>query len=495
MTIGDGSTVESLRSHAVPAWFDDAKLGIFVHWGLYSVPGWAPTGRSLTDVVGEVAEDVDVSDPESFARLERTVEERLGGPPFAFNPYAEWYRNTMAIDDSPTARHHAEAWGNRPYESFAEDFTSGIADWDPGAWADLFGRTGARYVVLTTKHHDGYLLWPSRHRNPHRAGWQSERDLVGELATAVDDAGVRMGLYYSGGLDWTFGGCPIRKLSELVPAIPQSVNYAHYADAHWRELIERYEPWILWNDIGYPRVADHLQLFADYYERCPEGLINDRFAGLTARTDVPDDVHWDFRTPEYRTFADTTDYKWESTRGIGRSFGYNSQETDEPLLSTTELVHLLVDVVSKNGNLLLNVGPTGTGTIPELQAARLEELGTWLDRNGEAIFETRPWMVAEADTSSGTGVRFTARRDALYATVLGGAEAGPVDIRSVQLRDNARVHLLNGRDVRWQRTDEGGTRIHVEAPLSGPAYVLRIEPVGAAEPLPARPDRTRGADR
>ena len=161
-------------------------------------------------------------------------------------------------------------------------------------------------------------------------------------------------------------------------AIPQSDEYGRYADAHWRELIERYEPAVLWNDIGYPVAGGSPQLFADYYDAHPDGVVNNRFdfLGVAGGT-----AHADFTTPEYAQMDDITEAKWEACRGIGHSFGLNRNAPDDDLLSVDALVHLLVDIVSKNGNLLLNVGPAADGRIPHAQAERL--LGPRLVAQGE----------------------------------------------------------------------------------------------------------------
>src|SRR6266436_2886487 len=172
-------TWESLMRHQAPAWFQDAKLGIFIHWGLYSVPAWAPPSGEL-------------------GKVDRTKW-------FYQNPYAEWYLNSIRLKESATYKHHVETYGaDFDYYRFAETFNKQVQQWRPDTWADLFQKTGARYVVLTTKHHDGFTLWPSRVPNPKRpAGLQVKRDLVGEFTTAVRGKGLKMGLYYSGGLDWT----------------------------------------------------------------------------------------------------------------------------------------------------------------------------------------------------------------------------------------------------------------------------------------------------
>ena len=328
---------------------------------------------------------------------------------FTKNPYAEWYLNTLRIENSPTYQHHAKTYGtNFDYYKFAEVFAERVQKWDPNTWAALFKKTGARYVVLTTKHHDGFTLWPSRVKNPNRPGVSISRDLVGDVATAVRDQGMKMGLYYSGGLDWTFTDEPIRNMGDLMKRVPQSEEYASYADAHWRELIERYKPAILWNDISYPKAGKLQAIFSDYYNTVPDGVINNRFG-------VP---FSDFTTPEYAKYDKITEKKWESCRGLGFSFGYNQLEGPEQVIAPEKLIALLVDIVSKNGNLLLNIGPRPDGSISDIQLDRLQRLGEWLAINGEGLFESEPWTMPAAKTPEGAEIRFTRKKGSLYAFFL-----------------------------------------------------------------------------
>lgn len=449
--------IAAVLQHQAPTWWRDAKLGIFVHWGPYSVPAFAPTGASITELAKQ--------------GMERA---------FAANPYAEWYWNTLAFPDSATRRHHDATYGaDFPYERFGERFRAATRDWDARPWARLFARAGARYVVLTTKHHDGFLLWPSAHANPHVPEWRSERDLVGDLASAVRAQGLRMGLYYSGGIDWPFEGRPIRDLAGLVKAIPQGAEYARYADAHWRELIARYAPSVLWNDIGYPKAAEPLRLMADYYAQVPDGVVNNRFTtfGYTA-----EERHHDFTTPEYAVLAEASEQPFETCRGIGNSFGWNRMERDTDLLSVEALVHLLVDVVAKNGNLLLNVGPTGDGSIPWAQAERLLALGGWLDVHGEAIFGTRPWRhAAAAKSADGREVRFTCTAGALYALVLGASTPETLRIPGLRVAEGARIEALGRRGALAFANGAEGVEIDPPAPgSSAPAFALRVTPLSGA---------------
>lgn len=451
-------TLESLRKHQVPEWFQDAKLGIFIHWGLYSVPGWAPLTGELTAVIAK----------EGWKSW------------FAKNPYAEWCLNSIRIKGSLSYQYHVKTYGeNFSYDDFVPLFNEATKNWDPNDWADLFKKAGARYVVLTTKHHDGFLLWPSEHPNPKKENYFAERDIVGELTQAVRARSMRMGLYYSGGLDWTFNDTAIRDLMDLLTTIPQDPEYVEYVNNHWRELIERYEPSILWGDIGYPAAANLKELFAYYYNKVPDGVINDRFLQFDPKTLVKltSNEHFDFTTPEYSSYDKIAKEKWECVRGLGYSFGYNRNEGPKSILSFKELVCLLVDVVSKNGNLLLGVGPMANGAIPDLQRKRLLELGQWLEINGEAIFGTRPWGEAEGISDGGIAVRFTQKRETLYATLLARSKRSQITIKSLYAERDTTVHLL-GEDeaLSWKQDGNDLTITLPKNLMEFPAYAFKITP-------------------
>ncbi len=295
-------------------------------------------------------------------------------------------------------------------------------------------------------------------------------------------AGMRFGTYYSGGLDWTFGGLPITDFASMLAAIPQTGEYLEYADAHWRELIDRYEPCVLWNDIGYPAAADLDTLFGSYFDRVPDGVVNNRFDWVRQSAGQ---IHADFVTPEYSTHG-APGRKWESTRGIGTSFGFNREEGDDDYLSADDLVRMLVDVTAHGGNVLLNVGPSGDGTIPFVQARRLLAVGWWLQVNGAAVYDTRPWDRTDGKTADGLDVRFTAGDGAMYAIVLGTPRSSRVELLDVRADDGATVELLGRVDqLSWTRTDNG---IAVELPgrpPPGPAITLRVSPATAVAPAPA----------
>ena len=433
-------TLESLDKHPLPAWYADAKLGIFVHWGLYSVPGWAPLAHAEHD----------------FANQDYIVN----------NPYAEWYYNVMRIPGSPTQKYQEEHYKGAGYYDFTSTFDEQSAKWSPDAWAKTFHDAGAKYVVLTTKHHDGFALWPTAVVNPNQKNLHSKRDIVGDLTASVNKAGLKMGLYYSGGYDWTFSRGPIEIEKDYEAVKPQSHAYGTYADAQAEELIARYHPAVLWNDIDWPKSGNAMKVEADYYNAVPDGVVDDRF-GIK---------HADFTSPEYAKLDHISEKKWEECRGLGRSFGYNRAEGEGETIAPQELITLLVDIVSKNGNLLLDVGPEADGTIPAVQMDRLTQLGAWLKQNGEAIYGTTPWTRAEGKTAEGTDLRFTRKGSKLYAILLAKPTGSEVTLTGVAASPGSHVRLLGGSNsLKWSAS---GKDLKVQLPQSLPgkyAYVLELE--------------------
>ena len=423
----------------LPAWFTEAKLGIFIHWGAYSVPAWAePTGA-----LGAVPDD----------------------EWFAHNPYAEWYANTIRIAGSPAAEHHRDTYHDAPYDDFLDAWTADR--FDPTAWAELFAAAGASYVVPTTKHHDGIALWDAPAtgtRNTVRRG--PRRDLIAPIADAVRAVGLRFGVYYSGGLDWHVTDYPaLRSGREVSEVRPRDAAYNAYAMLHVRDLIERYRPDVLWNDIEWPDAGKRTggwslhELFADYYSAVPDGVVNDRWG-------IP---YADYKTSEYEHgLENESAAAWENCRGIGFSFGFNQIEDERQILTGAELARHLTDVVSRGGRLLLNVGPTAAGEIPAIQQRSLRSLGRWMDQLGDLLGSSRPVDPAVATPSDDPWIRWLETDDQLVGfvdrigeTTLAGrlpvVEDGPVELRGAV----GRATSVDGR-----------IEVVVEEITDGPAAVL-----------------------
>ena len=459
-----------------PKWHQDAKLGIFIHWGIFTIPAFAPRGDgNINDIVRENPND-------GWARL----------------PYTEWYPNSIRFPGTPAAEHHRATYGDRSYWSFREEFDAASQAFDAATWADLFQEAGAKYAVFVTKHHDGYCLWPTEVSNPHKPGWHSKRDFVGELATAVRERGLTFGTYYSGGLDWTFRHHPIGTFGDLMACVPYEDDFRSYALAHYRELIDRYDTAVLWNDIAYPNEGDREALFAEYRKKNSQGAINDRWlanqqlftamrepaaraalnaaiaerwASGAATEAMPDSGLGDYRTPEYSSELEFGDRNWEACRGMDTSFGYNAQAQPEDFLGAEDLIRSFVDIVAYGGNLLLNVGPRADGSVPDHQQALLRTLGAWLKTNGAAIYGTRRTAVPAGVASDGTPYRVTASENALHVLFFGRPSASTVTLPNVRGATAA------------NRPDGGGVRLDGSAPVTltfetqfgdGPVHVVTL---------------------
>ena len=378
----------SALARPIPTWYTDARFGVFIHYGPYSVPAWA-------EPLGELG----------------TIDEEAW---FARNPYAEWYWNSLRIEGSPTAIRHQRLYGDAPYDDFLDAWHA--ERFDAQELMALIADAGAGYVVPTTKHHDGIALWDapgSGTRNTVKRG--PRRDFITELAEATSETDVRFGVYYSGGLDWGFATHPpIRNEVDLHRNRPVDDGYAKYAHEQLRDLIDRYRPAVLFNDIDWPDAGKvrgpHglFELLQHYRKVCPEGVVNDRWG--IAFSDV--------EVSEYQWHGNAESQPvWENTRGIGYSFGYNEAEDASHSLSPAAAVRLLVDTVSRGGNLLLNIGPRADGSLPEVQRQVLVGLATWMADGRSAIRGGGPVSKPDDHRSDEPWIRWLKSPDGLFVVV------------------------------------------------------------------------------
>jgi len=341
---------ESLNTRGIPSWFKDAKFGIFIHWGVYAVPSYAPV-------------------------LENSGES-----------YAEWYWYRINEGNKNFRAFHDKNYGSSfQYPQFESQFTASM--FDPKQWADVFKRSGAKYVVLTSKHHEGYCLWNSAEadRDWGRA-WNAvtgtpHRDLLGDLTNAVRDAGLKMGYYYS--------------LYEWFNPLWQSDKprfVSEHMTPQFKDLVTKYRPSVIFSD-GEWELSDTQwhspELLAWLFNDSPvarEVVVDDRWGSNTREKNSG----CTYATSEYGSGM-SADVVWEENRGIGHSYGYNRNERLDDYKSSHDLILMLIDVVSRGGNLLLDIGPTADGRIPVIMQQRLIDIGNWLTTNGEAIYETRAW--------------------------------------------------------------------------------------------------------
>lgn len=325
----------SLDSRPMPPWFAEARFGVFICWGPYSVPAWAPKGQ-----------------------------------------YAEWYGFQMRKAGSPTAKFHERVYGSVEefrYERFAPMLTGEM--WDPDQWADLFARAGARYVVLAANYHDGFCLWPSSYSK----GWNSadvgpKRDVLGELSAAVRKRGLKMGIYYS--------------LYEWFHPLWLSDRKRYVAEhfhPQFKEVVTRYKPSLIFAD-GEWEADDKLwrseELLAWLFNDSPvrdEVAVNDRWGNSRGR-------HGSFYESEYGGGNMSPKHPWQEDRGMGRSYGYNRNEGIFEYDSPADMIRMMTRCAGGGGNYLICVGPAADGRIPVIMQERLVQIGQWLAANGESIY-------------------------------------------------------------------------------------------------------------
>jgi alpha-L-fucosidase len=395
-----------------------------------------------------------------------------------YDKYAEWYWRKM---DQPgkVQKHfkdfHSRTYGpNFRYQDFASMFKAEL--FNPEKWAELFKESGAKYVVLTSKHHEGFTLWPSAQSwNWNSVDVGPHRDLCGDLTNAVKNAGLHMGFYYSL-YEWYN---PVY-LNDL----PAYVN--EHMIPQMKDLVNRYKPDILWTDGEWDKPSKEWkseEFLAWLYNESPAKnniVVNDRWGSETRSK------HGGIYTTEYGLVGDkegienTVPHPWEECRGIGTSFGYNRTEGLADYSTSEQLIRLLVSTVAAGGNLLLDIGPAADGTIPVIMQQRLMEMGKWLKTNGEAIYGTRSFIKSKKDEGinpeTNKTIFFTQKNNVVYI-ICPDWPKNEIILRGVTSTDKIKVSML-GTDNPVSVKNSGGNLI-ITPPRLTPddnqfAYVFRV---------------------
>lgn len=425
---------ESLDKRPIPQWFTDAKFGIFIHWGIYSVPAWAPAN-----------EDIGI-----------------------YAKYAEWYwmRINGGADPNPQKTdvnklfidYHNKTWGKDfKYQDFAPLWKA--EQFEPENWAQIFKNAGAKYVILTSKHHEGFTLWPSE----QSWNWNSmdigpHRDLVGDLCKAVKADGLHFGLYYSL-YEW---------FNPLYHSDPDAYVNQHVIP-QLKDIVTRYQPDILYPDGEWDHPSSLWQsekFLAWLYNESPvkeSVVVNDRWGSDTRSK------HGGYYSSEYgiteggQKAENMSAHPWEEIRGIGTSFGYNRVEDLSNYLSSEELIHLLIKVVADGGNLCLNIGPTADGLIPVIMQQRLMDMGNWLKINGEGIYGTKA-VSGIKELSGNKNIYLTSKGNELFV-ICTQWPAKPVQING--LKKAGKVTLLGSISKVNSKFNNG--KLVIEPPAINPA--------------------------
>ncbi len=460
-------TWESLDTRAVPSWYKDAKFGIFIHWGVYSVPGWCSKGN-----------------------------------------YAEWYQYGLQTTDTARMRYHKEKFGNQTYYQLADQFKAEL--FKPAEWAKLFEQSGAKYIVLTSKHHDGYCLWPSKDANRtwgfpwNAADVGPKRDLIGDLFKEVRKTSVHAGMYYSL-YEW------FNPLWKKDPS--------QYAQQHmWpqmKELINNYQPEVFWTDGDWDaseNVWKSKEFLAWLYNESP---VKDKIVTIDRWGSGVRFKHGMVYSPEYQPELQFEDHYWEESRGMGYSYGYNREEDAWDYNSTQSLIIHLIDKVSRGGNFLLDIGPDEHGKIPPIMQERLLQIGEWMNINGEAIYNTTRWKTASqwsegrrdyTDRGGDVMLKLTVNPDpgfavkevfytynektnTLYAIFPRYPDNRKITLNNIELPKGTNVTFLSTHEKVIWAIDGNDTQIalpgynpnKIKAPY---AYVLKIENFGKYIPKP-----------
>jgi alpha-L-fucosidase len=467
---------ESLRNYETPDWFKDAKFGIFIHWGVYSVPAFG----------------------------------------------SEWYPRLMYQEGSEEYKHEIATHGPLSkfgYKDFIPLFTA--EHFNAEQWATLFQESGAKYVVPVFEHHDGFAMYDSGLSDWTVAKMGPHRDVYGELAKALRARGLRLGasshriehdFFMDGGRKMdsdvnnpeyaAFYG-PAHVWLESKSSLLEDWTYLSnaYLDdwlARDAEIVEKYNPDIMYFDwwIGQPNARRYVAKFAGFYynRAASQGkvpVINYKLSAMEEHSGVLD--------IERGQLAGIRSLYWQTDTSISiKSWGYIVNDTYK---SAETMVHQLIDIVSKNGNLLVNVGPRSDGTIPKQVQTTLQDIGSWLKMNGEAIYGTRPWIkFGEGPTEIVQGpfhdtdikpftpqdFRFTTKGNALYAIELAWPDSGDAVIHSLDQAALGSSQIasvtLFGYDgnLSYEQKSDG---VHIRLPAQRPgkyAYCFKFD----LEPIP-----------
>lgn len=398
-------------------WWRDAKFGMFIHWGPYAVPAGEYQGKEIEGV-------------------------------------GEWIMNSAQI---PVEE----------YEKFSAQFNP--TEYDADKWVEIAKNAGMKYIVITSKHHDGFALWDSEVSEYDVMDFAPiKRDLLAELKAACEKHGVKLCFYHSI-MDWHHPDAQAPHYPDYNTDEKENPNFQRYVDNYLfpqvTELVEKYDPYVMWFDGEWIPEWTHengVRMYTHLRKLNPDLIINNRVdkgrQGMQGMNDSSEDYVGDFGTPEQEILEGTSEFDWEACMTMNDSWGY--KKSDDNWKSKEMLIHNLVDVTAKGGNYLLNIGPTPEGTIPAPSVERLMAMGDWLDINGEAIYETER---LKSDYMQGESIRFTKKKgEATYYGITLEVPQGKVNFKKLKPEDDSEVYLLGyDQPLEWTYDEASGLSVNV----------------------------------
>lgn len=416
-------------------WWREAKFGLFIHWGPYAVPAGVHDGQEIEGI-------------------------------------GEWIMDRAEIPVSE-------------YEEYARQFNP--EQYDAEEWVKIAKDAGMEYIIITSKHHDGFGLWDSEVSDYDAVDFAAiEQDLLADLKEAADKHDIKLGFYYSI-MDWHHPDAQAPHYPDYNTEEKSNPNFDQYVENYMKpqlkELMEKYDPAVLWFDGEWIPEWTHehgVETYTWLRQMKPELIINNRVdvgrQGMQGMNEEGDEFVGDFGTPEQEILESTSDFDWEACMTMNDTWGY--KKNDDNWKSAETLIHNLVDIAAKGGNYLLNVGPTAEGLIPQASVDRLAKMGDWMEANSEAIYETER---LKNSFKEGENIRYTKQKGepVLYGISL-EQPGETISFSLLRPEEGSEVKLL-GHDepLEWEFEEDDGLTVQVPEAVRentdfGPAWVFKV---------------------
>ncbi|GAA5522144.1 alpha-L-fucosidase [Aliifodinibius salicampi] len=417
-------------------WWREAKFGLFIHWGPYAVPAGVHDGQEIEGI-------------------------------------GEWIMDRAEIPVSE-------------YEEYARQFNP--EQYDAEEWVKIAKDAGMKYIIITSKHHDGFGLWDSEVSDYDAVDFAAiEQDLLADLKKAADKHDIKLGFYYSI-MDWHHPNAQAPHYPDYNTDEKSNPNFDQYVENYMKpqlkELVEKYDPAVLWFDGEWIPEWTHehgVETYTWLRQMKPDLIINNRVdvgrQGMQGMNEEGGEFVGDFGTPEQEILESTREFDWEACMTMNDTWGY--KKNDDNWKSAETLIHNLVDIASKGGNYLLNVGPTAEGLIPQASVDRLAKMGDWMEVNSEAIYETER---LQHSFKEGENIRYTKQKgDSVFYGILLEQPGETISFSVLRPDEGSEVKLLGyDEPLKWEFGEDEGLALQVPDEVRentdfGPAWVFKVQ--------------------